>query len=222
MFGDDFFLFFSVSISLFLWIKGCSRFTNKWSCKKTCMIFISVICMQPDQPTVLASAMYGVGQVSPTRSRRVILVRLGRCQGPGSLGRQRSSWEMKSLGLWPHLMPHSNVCILLKKRFSFWKHALCVDLSIFGLSFWKKNSRFKAQQVFWKHPLVEMKYLLKINFLTYPMSYNCNQWNKNKIEFEFVLQLFSFSCEYKVYNYPVLIKYCSRLHSPYWRRLLMQ
>ena len=58
--------------------------------------------------------IYSVGQVSPTRSRRVKLVRLWRCQGLGSLGRQRRSWEMKSLGLWPHLMPHSNVCILHK------------------------------------------------------------------------------------------------------------
>ena len=31
----------------------------------------------------------------------------------------------------------------------------CVDLSIFGLIFLKKKSRFKAaQQVFWKHPLL--------------------------------------------------------------------
>ena len=97
-----------------LWFK---TFTE-WTCKKTMHDLKHPVCMHATWPAIrLGICNYSVGQVSPTMSRRVILVRLWRCQGPGSLGRQRRSSEMKSLGLWPHLMPHSNVCILHKNIF---------------------------------------------------------------------------------------------------------
>ena len=123
----SFFCFFVFPLSIFLLlpIKGCSRFKmlNKWTCKKTMHDLKHPVCMHATWPAIrLGICNYSVGQVSPTMSRRVILVRLWRCQGPGSLGRQRRSSEMKSLGLWPHLMPHSNVCILHKT----------IDLFIFG------------------------------------------------------------------------------------------
>ena len=99
------FLFFSVSIFLLL-PKGVPDSQTNDSVKKTCMIISQEFaCNLTSQP--FGHLQYtALDKVSPTRrSRRVILVRLWRCQGLGSLGRQRRSWEMKSLGLWPHLIP---------------------------------------------------------------------------------------------------------------------